>query len=90
MIHSTSLPGYIGCIRALQKLDLLPRLGGVTAPTLFVSGADDLATPPEAMRAMHGAVTGSQFVLIDPAGHLSNIENPGDFMAAVQPFLAAA
>jgi 3-oxoadipate enol-lactonase len=90
MIGSTSLGGYIGCVRALQTLDLLPRLGGVTAPTLFVSGADDVATPPDSMRAMHEAVAGSQFVLIDPAGHLSNIENPGDFMAAVGPFLLAA
>ena len=89
MIRGTSLAGYIGCIHALQKLDLLPRLGGVTVPTLFVSGADDMATPPQAMRAMHAAVLGSQFVLIDPAGHLSNVENPDDFMAALAPFLRA-
>jgi 3-oxoadipate enol-lactonase len=90
MIRSTSLEGYIGCVRALQKLDLLPRIGGVGVPTLFVSGADDIATPPEAMRAMHDAVPGSQFTLIEPAGHLSNVENPVDFMAAIGPFLNAA
>ncbi len=81
--------GYIGCGRAIQNLYYLPRLGAIDLPTLFVAGAQDMGTPPEAMKAMHEAVPGSQYTLIDPAGHLSNIENPDAFMAAVGGFLKA-
>lgn len=89
MIRETSVDGYIGCGRAIQNLYYLPRLGKIGVPTLFVAGAQDMATPPDDMRAMHEAVPGSQYALIDPAAHLSNIENPDDFMRAVGGFLKA-
>ncbi len=89
MIRDTSVEGYIGCGRAIQNLYYLPRLGQIKVPTLFVAGAQDLATPPDAMKAMHEAVPGSQYALVDPAGHLSNIENPDAFMRAVGGFLKA-
>ena len=89
MIRETSVEGYIGCGRAIQNLGYLPRLGEIGLPTLFVAGAQDQATPPDAMRAMHEAVPGSGYALIDPAGHLSNLENPDPFMAAVGGFLKA-
>jgi 3-oxoadipate enol-lactonase len=89
MIRETSVEGYIGCGRAIQNLYYLPRLSQIKLPTLFVAGAQDLATPPDAMKAMHEAVPGSQYALIDPAGHLSNIENPDAFMRAVGGFLQA-
>ncbi len=89
MIRGTSDEGYIGCGRAIQNLYYLPRLGEIGVPTLFVAGAQDMATPPDAVEAMHQAVPGSQYALIDPAGHLSNIENPDPFMAAVGGFLKA-
>lgn len=87
MIRGTSVDGYIGCGRAIQNLYYLPRLRQIKMPTLFVAGAQDVATPPDAMKAMHEAVPGSDYALIDPAGHLSNIENPDDFMRAVGGFL---
>lgn len=89
MIRGTSVDGYIGCGRAIQNLYYLPRLGQIGVPTLFVAGAQDMGTPPDAMKAMHEAVPGSQYALIDPAGHLSNIENPEAFMRAVGGFLKA-
>jgi len=87
MIRGTSVDGYIGCGRAIQNLYYLPRLGQIGVPTLFVAGAQDMATPPDAMKAMHEAVPGSQYALIDPAAHLSNMENPDAFMRAVGGFL---
>ena len=89
MIRGTSVDGYIGCGRAIQNLYYLPRLGKIGVPTLFVAGAQDMATPPDAMKAMHEAVPGSQYALIDPAAHLSNIENQEAFMRALGGFLRA-
>ena len=89
MIRETSVDGYIGCGRAIQNLYYLPRLGQIKVPTLFVAGAQDMATPPDAMKAMHEAVPESQYALIDPAAHLSNLENPDAFIRAVGGFLKA-
>ena len=46
---------FIGCAKALQGLDLMPRLGRVAAPTLILVGAQDIGTPPAVMKAMHRA-----------------------------------
>ena len=88
MIRATSLEGYIGCARALQGLDYLPRLGAISTPALFIAGAGDGATPPEGMRAMHERVANSQYVELDPAAHISNLEQPEAFNDAISGFLA--
>jgi 3-oxoadipate enol-lactonase len=88
MIRATAPRGYIGCARALQGLDYLPRLGGISLPALFIAGAGDGATPPEGMRAMHQAVANSQYVELDPAAHISNLEQPEAFNDALTTFLA--
>jgi 3-oxoadipate enol-lactonase len=88
MIRSTSPEGYIGCARALQGLDYLPRLGGISTPALFIAGSGDGATPPDGMRAMHQAVRNSRYVELDPAAHISNLEQPEAFNEAISAFLA--
>ena len=87
MIRATSADGYIGCARALQGLNYLPRMGEITVPTRFIVGKQDGGAPPAVMQEMHAAVADSSFVEIDPAGHLSNIENPAAFGAALDDFL---
>jgi pimeloyl-ACP methyl ester carboxylesterase len=41
------------------------------------------------MRAMQDVISGAQYVELEPASHLSNLEQPQAFTAAVQEFLAA-
>ncbi len=88
MIRTTKPQGYIGCARALQGLDYLPRLGEITVPTLFVAGAGDGAAPADGMKVMHSAVKGSQYVELSPASHISNLEQPQAYNDAVLGFLA--
>ena len=87
MIRQTSAEGYIGCALALQKLNYIQRLGEITLPTLFMTGASDHSTPPEAAKAMHGLIKGSTCVIVDPASHISNMENPGQFDRALAEHL---
>jgi 3-oxoadipate enol-lactonase len=87
MILSTSVEGYAGCAAAISKLDYLPRLGQITTPALFVVGSEDPGTPPAAARMMHQAVKGSHLVEIEGAAHLSNLERPAAFNAAISEFL---
>jgi 3-oxoadipate enol-lactonase len=88
MIRSTSSFGYIGCAQAILGLDYLSRLKAITLPVIFIVGAQDGGTPPEAAQAMHKEVAGSQYVEIDPAAHVSNMENPVAFNKTLDDFLS--
>ena len=87
MIRKTSPNGYCGCAVALAHLNYGHRLGEIRAPMLFLTGSEDHGAPPEGTREMHRAVAGSRFVEIERAGHISNIEQPEAFNAAILSLL---
>ena len=87
MIRTTPVIGYAGCARAVQKIDYLSKLPEIITPVLLISGSEDIATPPDAMRLMHNAITNSQYHEISAAGHLSNLEQPQMFNTEVLKFL---
>ena len=89
MVRTTPPVGYAGCARAVQNIDYMSRLSAVDKPVLLIAGAQDIATPPDGMRAMQDVISGAQYVELEPASHLSNLEQPQAFTAAVQEFLAA-
>jgi 3-oxoadipate enol-lactonase len=66
--------GYAGCCAVLAGLDLRPDLGRVSARTLVVSGAEDLALPPEHQQLIAEGIPGAQFLSLSPAAHLANLE----------------
>jgi 3-oxoadipate enol-lactonase len=66
--------GYAGCCAMLAGLDLRPDLARITAPTLVVSGAEDLALPPDHQQLIAESVPGAQLLSLSPAAHLANLE----------------
>ncbi|MGW3342250.1 alpha/beta fold hydrolase [Nonomuraea rubra] len=63
-------PGSMRQAAALQAAgDLLPRLGGVTAPTLVIHGEADPMVRLRAAREIAGAVPGARLVLYPGMGH---------------------
>jgi 3-oxoadipate enol-lactonase len=88
MILATSTRGYIGCARALQKLDYKRDLGRIECPTLFVCGAQNGATPPAVMGEMTGLVAGAAIELVDPGAHICNNKNPEGFNPIVGEWLS--
>ncbi len=87
MIRHTSANGYCGCAAALARLNYGHRLGEISVPTLVVCGSEDHGAPLENTRQMHVMIKGSQFLEIEQAGHISNIEQPEVFNNAVCGFL---
>lgn len=87
MVSGTTVTGFVGCAHALSGLDFQTRLGEIDTPMLLIAGAEDVATPADNMRLIHEAVAGSQFVVLSPAGHLANIEQPEAYSAAIRDFL---
>ncbi|MBM3725762.1 MAG: 3-oxoadipate enol-lactonase [Acidobacteria bacterium] len=79
--------GYAGCCAAIRDMDHRSMLGSITAPTLIVGGDDDQSTPWQGHGSVLAAsIPGARTVKL-PGAHLSNIERPGSFTAAVLGFL---
>jgi 3-oxoadipate enol-lactonase len=89
MIRSTPVNGFIGCAAALAHHDYAGGAATVTRPVLFMVGEKDGVTPP-AMRKLSEAVSGSRYVELPGAGHISNLDRPQEFNRALSDFLAAA
>jgi 3-oxoadipate enol-lactonase len=70
-----------------ERPDSTPTLVSLACPTLVVVGDADVLTPPAEAERMAAAVKGSKLVRIGKAGHLSNLENPGAFDAALSAFV---
>lgn len=61
---------------------------GIDKPTLIICGDEDRITPPALSEQLAELIPGARLELIEAAGHLSNIEQPGAFNAAIDRFLA--
>lgn len=82
--------GIVGALAAMRdRPDSTPLLAGIDVPTLIVVGDEDVVTPPKEARAMHDAIRGSRLEVIPGAGHLSNLERPAAFNAALSDFVGS-
>ncbi|MGD0499149.1 MAG: 3-oxoadipate enol-lactonase [Bryobacteraceae bacterium] len=85
---ATDPAGYAGCCAAVRDMDHRSLLGGIRAPTLVIGGERDVSTPWAGHgEALAAAIPGAQSILL-PTAHLSNIEQPLAFSAALLRFLA--
>jgi 3-oxoadipate enol-lactonase len=85
-IRATPVNGYIGCARAIMALNLTARLSAIAVPVLVVVGEDDAGTPPAMAEEIVRAIDGARLVRIAQAAHLSNLEQPQRFNAALRSF----
>jgi pimeloyl-ACP methyl ester carboxylesterase len=69
-----------------DRTRLLPSLA---VPALVVVGEQDELTPPSESELLRDRIPGARLVAIAGAGHLSNLEQPQAFNAAVREFLKA-
>jgi pimeloyl-ACP methyl ester carboxylesterase len=80
--------GVSAGIRALRdRPDRRAELSAIACPTLVIVGTEDKISPPAEMAGMASAISGARLIEIAGAGHLSNLENPNDFAAAVANFI---
>lgn len=84
---STSVDGYVTCCQAIMGLDTRAGLAAIRCPTLIVGGTEDPGAPAEALTRMNQQIAGSQLVMLEGAGHLSNIDQSGPFTATLTEFL---
>jgi proline iminopeptidase len=80
-------PSEFTATGTLRALDLTPELDGIEAPTLYLCGSWDEATP-DACQDFSERTPGARFEEVPEAGHATRYENPGFYLDAVRRFLA--
>ena len=90
VLLGTNPIGYAGCCSVLRDVDHRPDLRRIKVPTLVIAGNKDISTPWEG----HGEILareipGAKSVRL-PAAHISNLECPRSFTAALLEFLLPA
>lgn len=70
-----------------ERPDARPLLAGIDVPTTVIVGSGDTLTPPPLSEAMAEAIPGADLVVLEGAGHLSNLEDPEGFTEALRGLL---
>jgi 3-oxoadipate enol-lactonase len=89
VLRRTPMHGYIGAIAAMSRADLTARLAAVGCPVLVIAGDDDRVIPLAYAEQILLHVPQARLRRIPGAAHLSNVEQPADFNAALREFLAS-
>jgi 3-oxoadipate enol-lactonase len=76
MVAGTSAAGYAACCGVVERMDLVPELPSIVAPTLVIAGADDPATPIEHAERIAAGIPGARLEVLSPGAHLVNLEQP--------------
>jgi 3-oxoadipate enol-lactonase len=90
VMSGESVDGIVGALEAMRaRPDSTPLLNQIDIPTLVVVGEEDVITPVKEARAMAAMIRGSRLEVIPEAGHLSNLERPAAFNAALSDFVGS-
>jgi len=88
MILENSPDGAVAALGAMrERPDSTPLLAEIAVPTLVVGGEEDSISSPEVMARMAERIPDSRHVSLPRSGHLSNLEAPEEFDAALKAFL---
>jgi 3-oxoadipate enol-lactonase len=88
MMLKTKPEGTAAALRGMAERDDQTRcLAKITVPTLILVGAEDAITPVADSEQMHQAIAGSRLVVLEKAGHVSNLERTDEFNQALLDFL---
>ena len=88
LIRRTSKATLVSALHALaNRPDMTEAIGEVTVPTLLVVGQEDVITPVSCMDSAMRKISNARMVVIPDCGHMSSMESPLIFNAALTTFL---
>jgi 3-oxoadipate enol-lactonase len=88
MMLKTKPEGAAAALRGMaEREDLTSLLPKISVPTLIMVGAEDAITPVADSQKMSQAIVGSRLVVLENAGHVSNLERTEQFNEALLGFL---
>jgi 3-oxoadipate enol-lactonase len=86
-LTTTDAAGYVGCCAAVGMVDTTSRLGRIAVPALVIAGELDQGTPVAMAQTLAEAMPDASLTVLTEASHLSAIEQPAAFAAAVTTFI---
>lgn len=88
MMITTSKPSLCSTLLALaERKETCSQLSEIKVPVLIMVGKEDQITPPEVASFLFKNITNSSLHIIENAGHVSNMEKPGEFNDQLKRFL---
>lgn len=87
MMVATPKAGYLACCRCLKTLDYASDLARIVNATLCLTGSADPGAPPDVVKPIAAAIPNARYVEIPDAAHISNVNQPEAFNAAIAEFL---
>jgi 3-oxoadipate enol-lactonase len=78
---------YLKTLEASVREDRGAPVERIAVPTLVVTGDEDAVYPPATAERLAGRIPGARLAVIRGAGHVSNLDQPERFNAAVLAFL---
>lgn len=87
MMIATPKAGYLACCRCLKTLDYANDLARIENATLCLTGSSDPGAPPDVVKPIAAAIPNARYVEIPDAAHISNVNQPEAFNAAIAEFL---
>jgi 3-oxoadipate enol-lactonase len=91
MMLATNPAGAAAAVRGrAERPDYQPILTTLRAPALVCTGDHDSYSTAEITRELAGCLPGPEVVLLEGAGHLPNLEQPGEFNEHLLSFLTRA
>jgi len=88
MMLKTKPEGAAAALHGMaQREDLTQLLARISVPALIIVGAEDAITPVTDSEKMNQAISGSRLVVLENAGHVSNLERTEQFNDALLDFL---
>lgn len=88
MLLRSSASVYGSYCAAIRDADFRAHIAGISMPTLVIGGTYDTACPPQESRFVSNQIAGCEYKEL-PAAHMSSVEAPEAFAAAIKSFLIA-
>ncbi len=83
MLEGTPAEGYAACCEAIARWDARSDVSAIRAPTLVISGDDDVAAPPQDGALLARSIPGAELTVLPECAHLANVEQPALFTRAL-------
>ena len=87
MLKTANQQGYIDACMAIQQADYVDVAKTIEHPSLFISGSEDIGTPPDFVLDQSHLVRKASYKLIQGASHLPCIDSPVELVNIINSFL---
>ena len=79
---------YRDVVQLLTSFDLKSNLAHINVPALLVVGEHDAMAPPPMMERMGSYIADARFETLAGVGHMTQMEDPGNFNRLLEDFIA--